>query len=259
VVEHAFPAHMPMHRGSAEEGTEVHQSQYLVLDFKGVNAIDYSGLCMLSDLVDELTDQDLTLLIGNIKGSVVQTLEQAKFVRKKLHAGQLCISMDDAMKVVAGGVERKGAIATTYRRHRDQVTGRVSCESFQHDTPLHDRAEDEDAVREAPALPLVSTSPPSLAPIEESPPSPSSLRQRHTPKTDRSFDPTAGQRWKKKKEKANEGDKETTEKKLKKEKQAEDSQKPSDAEMQPLIESSTQEKASKYGGCDNQGDDSEYP
>jgi len=111
--------------------------KWLLIDFKGVNDIDFMGLDMLDTLIGELDQDGISLVLANLKGRVVRNIEHYKGLRKKIGgAHHLCISMDAAVKLTQTWTpstienHRLGSAAHEYRELASQMTNGMASFSF---------------------------------------------------------------------------------------------------------------------------------
>ena len=72
---------------------------------KGINDIDYTGLSMLQTLAGELAKKDTLLCLANLKGRVVENIEDFSGLRDAIgSSSQLCLDMSDALNLIDSGV-----------------------------------------------------------------------------------------------------------------------------------------------------------
>jgi len=121
----------------AQSNTE-RQDKWLLLDFSGVNDIDFSGLSMLESLAEDLREDDVLLVLASLKGRVVRNIEQYEGLREQIGgARHLCLNMENAMKVTQG--ERGNP--ESYRHLAHNITGGENDPwKYDIDRPISSRA-----------------------------------------------------------------------------------------------------------------------
>jgi len=93
----------------------------VLIDFRGVNNIDYSGLCFLSELVGELSSQGIELMLVNLNSVAVKKIERMPLpLLEKFRAAQLCINVTEAIDIIAG-LKSPTEADQKYRRHVREI------------------------------------------------------------------------------------------------------------------------------------------
>jgi len=87
------------HEGAYAEGV-----RFVLVDMKGVNHVDVTGLQVLSEILQMLQKKGIQLLLCNLKNHVIHQFVKASNTRGTLHIPQehLFLEIDDAIDIVKG-------------------------------------------------------------------------------------------------------------------------------------------------------------